>query len=85
MRSSTYPQEVRDMDAGDRSTILAKHNLEVTQSELAKCREAIRNGSIWQLAEKRSHSSPYLREAFSGCRSSWKSRMTDLLGIQCFE
>ena len=58
------PQEVRDMDADDRSTILAKHNLEVTQSELAKCREAIRNGSIWQLAEKRSHASPYLREAF---------------------
>ena len=60
----TTPQGVRDMDRDERSTILAKHNLEVTQSELARCREAIRNGTIWELAEKRSHASPYLREAF---------------------
>ena len=52
------------MDRDQRSTILAKHNLEVTQSELARCREAIRNGTIWELAEKRSHASPYLRESF---------------------
>ena len=60
----TTPQGVREMDRDQRSTILAKHNLEVTQSELARCREAIRNGTIWELAEKRSHASPYLREAF---------------------
>ena len=60
----TTPQGVRDMDRDERSTILAKHNLEVTQSALARCREAIRNGTIWELAEKRSHASPYLREAF---------------------
>ena len=60
----TTPQGVREMDRDERSTILAKHNLEVTQAELARCREAIRNGTIWELAEKRSHASPYLREAF---------------------
>ncbi len=60
----TTPQSVREMDGDERSTILAKHNLEVTQAELARCREAIRNGTIWELAEKRSHASPYLREAF---------------------
>ena len=60
----TTPQEVREMDRDERSVILAKHNLEVTQSELARCREAIRNGTIWELAEKRSHASPYLRESF---------------------
>ena len=60
----TTPQGVREMDRDERSTILAKHNLEVTQSELARCREAIRNGTIWELPEKRSHASPYLREAF---------------------
>jgi 7-cyano-7-deazaguanine tRNA-ribosyltransferase len=60
----TTPQSVREMDRDERSTILAKHNLEVTQAELARCREAIRNGTIWELAEKRSHASPYLREAF---------------------
>ena len=60
----TTPQGVKEMDRDERSAILAKHNLEVTQSELARCREAIRNGTIWELAEKRSHASPYLREAF---------------------
>ena len=60
----TTPEQVRSMDDEKRSTILAHHNLEVTQTELARCREAIRSGTIWQLAEQRSHSSPQLREAF---------------------
>ena len=53
------------MDSEKRSVLLAHHNLEVTQAELARCREAIRGGSIWQLAERRSHSSPQLRDAFT--------------------
>jgi 7-cyano-7-deazaguanine tRNA-ribosyltransferase len=60
----TTPQNVREMEKDERSIILAKHNLEVTQAELSRCREAIRNGTIWELAEKRSHASPHLREAF---------------------
>jgi len=58
------PEEVRGMEKDDRAAILAHHNLEITQSELARCREAVRNGKIWELAEKRSHSSSRLREAF---------------------
>lgn len=58
------PSEVLSLPKEERSEILARHNLEVTQSELSKCREAIRNGSIWRLAEVRSHASPRLREAF---------------------
>ncbi len=58
------PSEVREMEKEQRSTLLAHHNLEVTQAELARCREAVRNGTIWQLAEQRSHASAKLREAF---------------------
>ena len=58
------PGEVREMDKDERSTLLAHHNLEVTQTELARCREAVREGRIWQLAERRSHANPQLREAF---------------------
>ena len=58
------PKSIREMNHDDRSSILAEHNLEVTQAELARCREAIRNGTIWELAERRSHASPHLREAF---------------------
>ncbi len=58
------PKMVLEMSKERRSEILAHHNLEVTQAELARCREAIRDGSIWKLAEVRSHASPRLREAF---------------------
>ncbi len=64
---STYtPAQVRAMPKQERTSLLARHNLEVTQRELARCREAVRNGSIWSMAERRSHSSPHLREAFLG-------------------
>ena len=58
------PKEVREMEKDERSTLLAHHNLEVTQAELARCREAVRNGTIWQLAEQRSHANAKLRGAF---------------------
>ncbi|MCH2428722.1 MAG: tRNA guanosine(15) transglycosylase TgtA [Candidatus Thalassarchaeum sp.] len=58
------PDQVRSMDDKARCRILAQHNLEVTQAELSRCREAIRSGTIWELAEQRSHCSPQLRDAF---------------------
>lgn len=58
------PDEVRKMEREERSVLLAHHNLEITQAELARCREAVRNGTIWRLAEERSHASPRLRAAF---------------------
>ena len=70
--SNLTPNDVREMEKSDRTALLAKHNLEVTQRELARCREAVRNGSIWVLAERRSHSSPYLRAAFEKVSESMK-------------
>ena len=58
------PEEVRKMDKKESTDLLARFNLEITQAELARCREAIRTGTIWALVEQRSHSSPELREAF---------------------
>jgi len=58
------PAEVRAMDKDARSILLAHHNLEITQAELARCREAVRKGTIWRLAEQRSRASPRLRTAF---------------------
>ena len=52
------PSEVREMDDIERTDLLARYNLEITQAELAKCREAVRSGKIWALVEQRSHSSP---------------------------
>jgi 7-cyano-7-deazaguanine tRNA-ribosyltransferase len=55
--------EVRLLNDEDRCKLLAHHNLEVTASELARCRQAIRDGTIWKLVEERSHTNAALREA----------------------
>ena len=58
------PSEVRELDKEERTKILARFNLEVTLQEMSRCRQAVRDGKIWQLAEMRSHQHPSLREAF---------------------
>ena len=58
------PDEVRNLGKKERTDLLARFNLEITQAELARCRQAIRTGTLWALVEQRSHSSPELREAF---------------------
>ncbi len=58
------PSEVRAMKKQERTVLLSKFNLEVTLQEMSRCRQAIRDGTIWRLAERRSHEHPALREAF---------------------
>ena len=52
------------MKEKERTAFLATYNLEVTLAELARCKQAVYDGTIWQLAEQRSHQHPALREAF---------------------
>ena len=58
------PEEVRNLDSAEQVKVLARYNLEVTLAELSRCKQAIRDGTIWRLAERRSHQHPALREAF---------------------
>ena len=58
------PADVRKMSKEDRTILLSKYNLEITIQEISRCRQAIRDGTIWRLAERRSHEHPALREAF---------------------
>ncbi len=58
------PAEVRAMSKEERTILLSKYNLEITLQELSRCRQAVRDGTIWRLAERRSHEHPALREAF---------------------
>ena len=57
------PAQVREMDLNDQTRLLAKHNLEVTMNELSRCREAVREGTIWHLVEERAAADPSLQEA----------------------
>ena len=52
------------MGEDERTNLLARYNLEVTLAELSRCKQAVHEGTIWQLAEQRSHQHPALREAF---------------------
>ncbi|MCH2646917.1 MAG: tRNA guanosine(15) transglycosylase TgtA [Candidatus Poseidoniaceae archaeon] len=58
------PSDVRKMNKEERTILLSKYNLEVTLQEMSRCRQAVRDGTIWRLAERRSHEHPALREAF---------------------
>ena len=58
------PENVRALDDDERTSLLARYNLEVTLAELSRCKQAVHDGTIWQLAEQRSHQHPSLREAF---------------------
>ena len=58
------PEQVRKLGDKERTELLARYNLEVTLSELSRCKQAVHDGTIWQLAEQRSHQHPALREAF---------------------
>ena len=61
--SGHTPDSVRSLADDARCELLARHNLEVTASELARCRQAVRDGTIWGLVEERSHTNTALREA----------------------
>ena len=62
--SAHTPEEVRAMPKDEKTALLARYNLEVPLSELDRCKQAIRDGTLWRLAERRSQQHPALREAF---------------------
>ena len=58
------PQEVRELDDDARCKLLARHNLDVSIAELDRCRQAVKDGTIWELVQMRSHQHPALKEAY---------------------
>ena len=60
----TTPEETRKLSEDERTKLLARYNLEITLQEISRCKQAVRDGTIWRLAERRSHQHPALREAF---------------------
>ncbi|HVP24617.1 MAG TPA: tRNA guanosine(15) transglycosylase TgtA [Methanomicrobiales archaeon] len=48
----------------DRERLLARHNLAVTLGEMARIREAIREGTLWELADARCRGHPRLLDGY---------------------
>ena len=61
--------ELKKMPKKDRVLQIAKHNLYVSFEEIRKIRNAISNGNLWELVERRANSNPYLLEAMNLLRS----------------
>lgn len=52
--------EVARWPAAEREAHLALHNLSASAREVARVRQAIRDGNLWELAERRAHAHPAL-------------------------
>jgi len=66
--SKYIASEFKKMNKKDRVLEIAKHNLYVSFAEIKKIRNAILNGNIWELVERRANSNPYLYEALKQLR-----------------
>ncbi len=56
-------EELLEMEKEERVEKIAFHNLAQAFAEIKRVREAIRNGSLWELVERRAASHPMLMEA----------------------
>ena len=57
-------KDLLDVEAGERTSLLATHNLHVLRKEVELCKEAIAEGRLWDLVEERATAHPKLHEAF---------------------
>ncbi|MFQ6051514.1 MAG: tRNA guanosine(15) transglycosylase TgtA [Candidatus Hydrothermarchaeota archaeon] len=59
-----YPlKEIKKLEKRDKELLIAKHNLYVSFLELKRVKQAIKNGSLWELVEERCRVHPKLLEA----------------------
>jgi 7-cyano-7-deazaguanine tRNA-ribosyltransferase len=58
------PQELREMPKEERTRLLALHNLWVIREELNRVKQAIKEGTLWQLVDERSRSHPKMFAAY---------------------
>ncbi|MBN2013989.1 MAG: tRNA guanosine(15) transglycosylase TgtA [Candidatus Altiarchaeota archaeon] len=74
---SKYGMELRELEEGERIKNLALHNLYISFEELNRVKQAIREGSLWELLSMRTRSHPGLFSALSRLsdHSGWLSRL----------
>ena len=58
--SKFTPKQVKSLPKDERTILLAKFNLEISMREMARVREAVRNGKIWEYVERKSAEHPAL-------------------------
>jgi 7-cyano-7-deazaguanine tRNA-ribosyltransferase len=67
---TTYtPDDLRGMEKEERAEMIAKHNLMVSFAEMRQIRQAIVEGSLWELVEQRCRAHPFLLEALRSLKN----------------
>jgi 7-cyano-7-deazaguanine tRNA-ribosyltransferase len=56
-------KELKALNENKRFRLLAEHNLYVSISEIRRIKQAIKEGSLWELVERRAYANPYLMDA----------------------
>ena len=59
------PQNMKRKKKEERIRLIAEHNLYVLSNELDRCRQAILDGTLWELVEQRCRAQPYLAEVLA--------------------
>ena len=66
--SRTSVDDLREMQKQERTKVIAEHNLRISLKELKKVRNAIHEGTIWELVEMRARAHPAMLEALKSLR-----------------
>jgi len=61
--------ELKKLDGKEKTKEIAKHNLYVSFTDIKRIRNAILQGNLWELVERRANSNPYLFEALRVLRN----------------
>ncbi|MDY9923071.1 tRNA guanosine(15) transglycosylase TgtA [Methanobacterium sp.] len=67
--TSYTPEQLRQMKKEERRELLAIHNLRVSFAEMRMIRQAIVEGSLWELVEQRCRAHPFLLEALRSLKN----------------
>jgi 7-cyano-7-deazaguanine tRNA-ribosyltransferase len=61
---SITSQDLKELPKGERQSLVAEHNLHVTMAEMEIVKQAITEGTLWDLVEARAKSHPQMTSAF---------------------
>ena len=71
------PRELLEMDHMERQHLLAMHNLYVSMAEVRRIKQAILDGTLWQLVAERASSHPEIARAYRWLLSAKKGKVYD--------
>lgn len=58
-----HPEDLKEMKKEERTKLLAQHNLHISFAEIRQIRQAIADGNLWEMVERRARNHPYLLDA----------------------